>query len=167
MLINHTDPLLHRSNTMVSDDELADNCKALQPILGLMYTTMSTYNALGISACQIGFDKTMFMMNINNQTKICINPEMIAANLKMGLAKEGCLSFHSLFLTVRRPIAVAVRYFDETGKQVTEQLDDLEARVFLHEFDHINGICFTDRVSKLQLDIGLRKQTKLTKGSNK
>lgn len=167
MLINHTDPLLHRSNTTVSEDELVDNCKSLQPILGLMHDTISKYNALGVSACQIGFDKTMFMMNVNGKIKVCINPEMIAANLKMELGREGCLSYPSLFLTVRRPIAVAVRYIDQTGKQITEQLDNLEARVWLHEFDHTCGICFTDRVSKLKLDMGLRKQTKLTKGNNK
>lgn len=163
MLINNKDPLLHRPSEKVSEEERSNHCKQLQPILGLMADILDKNQALGISACQIGFDKAMFIIDVNGERRVCINPEIVAANLQMSLFKEGCLSFPGLNLVVRRPAAVAVRYFNHYGKEITEKLEELTARVWLHEFDHLNGICFTDRVGKLKFDMALKKQAKRNK----
>jgi peptide deformylase len=167
MLINQNDPLLHRQSSKVTEADLADQCKLLKPIISIMFAELYRYDALGISACQLGFDKSLFIMSVEGEERVCINPEMIAANLTMSLGKEGCLSFRGLSLNVQRPIAVAVRYHNHDGVEITEKLEGMKARVFLHEFDHLQGICFTDRVGKLKLDMAKKKQAKRLQGVNK
>ena len=76
---------------------------------------------------------------------------------------EGCLSFPNLFLYVQRPDKVDVNYLDIDGKNVKMLLQDFEARIFLHEFDHLEGITFDTRVSKFKLQLAREKQRKLEK----
>jgi peptide deformylase len=76
---------------------------------------------------------------------------------------EGCLSHPDLFLTVKRPRGIVAKYLDINAKECTIELYDIDARCFLHEYDHLNGIEFTDRVSKLKLDRAKKKRQKLNK----
>lgn len=167
MLVNENDPLLHRLSTKVSESELENQCKALKPMISILLAELNRGNAWGISACQLGFDKAMFVMSVDNEDRVCINPEILAASVEMVLLKEGCLSFPGLYLMVKRPAGVAVRYHNHDGYQITERLEGMNARVFLHEFDHLIGTCFTDRVQKLKLDLAKRKRDKRQKGSKK
>ena len=72
-----------------------------------------------------------------------------------------CLSFPNLWLKVPRHNKITAMYLDNTGKQCIIELEGIDARCFQHELDHLNGVCFTDGISKLKLDIALRKQRKL------
>lgn len=159
-LINSSNPILHRTSKLVDETLLEDNAKGIQPVISLLIQKITEHNALGISACQIGIDMAVFVTQVDNITKVCINPQIVAASAEMSKEDEGCLSYPGLWLKVNRPNSVVVRYINETGKEVTEQLDDLHARVWLHEYDHTQGICFVDRVSKLTKDIAIRKQLK-------
>ena len=90
----------------------------------------------------------------------CFNPKILDESHKKVLMDEGCLSFPGLWLKVNRPEAIEVEYEDVHGSKTTAMMYGLEARIFLHEYDHMEGKDFTDRVSKLKLDIAKRKQKK-------
>jgi len=76
---------------------------------------------------------------------------------------EGCLSHPDLYLTVKRPKQLVAKYLDNTAKECKIELYDIDARCFLHEYDHLQGIEFTDRVSKLKLAMAYKKRNKRTK----
>lgn len=166
-LVPSTAEILHRPTKAVEDAEFQNDSAALKPIAALLIQELYKQRALGISACQIGIDKSMFVMDVDGKLKVCINPYIVAAQAEMSLGKEGCLSFPDLMLTVQRPASVIVKYRDIDGREVSEQLENLEARVWLHEFDHTQGICFTDRVSKMKLDLAQKKKEKLLRKKQK
>ena len=77
---------------------------------------------------------------------------------------EGCLSFPELWMKVKRPAGVVVRYQDVTGKEIEDTLMGLQSRVFLHEYDHLIGITFDQRVGDLTLKMAKDKRKKFLKG---
>jgi peptide deformylase len=88
------------------------------------------------------------------------NPKIISVSEETQTGQEGCLSFPDLWLEVARPNQVTAEYIDKDGKERTIQLMGLDARVFLHELDHLNGVCFTNKVSPLKLALAKKKQLK-------
>ena len=117
-------------------------------------------NGIGFSANQMGFLYRVFAMNIGNQTTFYYNPEILNDESPSALFKEGCLSFPELYINVKRPEAITVRYQDRNGQVHIEEMSGITARCFQHELDHLNGVCFTDRVSKLTLDMAKKKRAK-------
>ena len=160
MLVEKNNTILHKASTQVGPELLADNGRGLKPIASLLIEQLSKHQAVGVSACQIGIDLAMFAVDVDHIVKVCVNPQIVAASSDMEKGLEGCLSFPDLWLKVNRPAAVVVRYLNIDANEVTEQLDGFMARAWLHEFDHTNGICFTNRVSKLSLDMANRKLNK-------
>jgi peptide deformylase len=75
--------------------------------------------------------------------------------------KEGCLSWKGLCLNIARPTAIKVRFATPDGNVETHSFTGMTARCFQHEMDHLDGIMFVDKVSKLELDIAKRKARKL------
>lgn len=161
ILVQKNNPILHKPAELIDDTEFFNQSVTLKPVASLLIKTLYEEKALGVSACQIGIDKSMFVMDTNNNLRVCINPTIVAAVADMSIGKEGCLSFPNLELSVKRPSSVIVKYKDIDGRDVTEQLEGMDARVWLHEYDHTQGICFVDRVSKLKLDMAKKKQQKL------
>lgn len=162
-LVKPTDAILHRPSKRLDDTFFENNGKALKPVAELLLREIAEKNAVGISACQIGIDLAVFAIITDNQPRVCANPEIVAAQAGLELGTEGCLTFPNLWLKVKRPTTIIVRYKNIDGVEVTEQLDDFPARAWLHEYDHLQGICFTNRVTKLSLDIAKRKQAKLNR----
>jgi peptide deformylase len=160
ILVASSNAILHSQTALIEDSEFAKDSAELKPIAALLIKTLYEQQAYGVSACQIGINKSMFVMDVDSKLKVCINPVIVAAVADMVLDKEGCLSFPGLQLKVKRPASVIVKYRDIDGREVTEQLDGMEARVWLHEYDHCQGVCFTDRVSKLTLDMAKKRQNK-------
>jgi len=116
-------------------------------------------DGLGISACQIGIPLRAFAMRIEQDTPfVLFNPRIVNVSEKEIPMKEGCLSFPLLFLNVRRPDAVRLRYQTETGETVTNQFIGMTARIALHEMDHMNGVVFTSRASQYETQRALRKR---------
>ena len=75
--------------------------------------------------------------------------------------EEGCLSFPLLYFKVKRPVGLVTECLDSTGKECTIELTGWNARIFGHEYDHLYGINYIDRISKLRLDMAKKKQAKL------
>ena len=80
-----------------------------------------------------------------NEVMVCFNPKIIKTSTKKSVMEEGCLSYPELFLDVVRPSEIVVKYEDEDKKIHKLNLVGLSARVFLHEYDHMEGIVFTQR----------------------
>ena len=92
-----------------------------------------------------------------------INPVIEKISEETDLRYEGCLSHPNLFLKVQRPVKLVTRFLDADAKECIIVLNNYDARVFLHEYDHLQGIEFTDRVSKLKLEMAKKKKTKREK----
>jgi len=109
---------------------------------------MFHHDGVGLSANQIGMDVRAFAMVRDieyNDVIVCFNPRIVTRGDECVWCEEGCLSFPDQFINVHRPDKIVVKYEDEDGKDHKIKLDGLAARVFLHEFDHLEGIVFTER----------------------
>ena len=110
---------------------------------------MFHHNGVGLSANQIGIEERAFVMMIDiesQETITCFNPRIIKESKGEVVMEEGCLSYPELFLDISRPSTIVVKYEDE-GKQIhKKQLTGYYARIFQHEYDHMEGIDFTERV---------------------
>jgi len=132
-----------------------------------MIDIMQQEGGLGLAANQVGLNAQIFVMKPvlldNKQPFEVINPVITAVSDNSESGPEGCLSYPGLWLDVRRPTAVSAKFFDKTHTERNIELYDLDARCFLHEYDHLQGITFTDRVSKLKIERARKKQQKRLK----
>ena len=92
-----------------------------------------------------------------------INPVIQKISEETSLEYEGCLSYPNLILKISRPRKLVASFLDADAKECTIELEGYDARCFLHEYDHLQGIDFTDRVSKLKLDMAKKKKAKIEK----
>ena len=141
-LIPSEDPLLHKKIKKCSYD--LDRSK-------LSYTlneNMFHHNGVGLSANQIGIEERVFVMMINiesQETITCFNPRIIKESKDEVVMEEGCLSYPELYLEISRPSSIIVKYENEGKDIFKRRLDGFIARVFQHEYDHMEGIDFTQR----------------------
>ena len=109
---------------------------------------MFHHEGCGLSANQIGMNIRAFAMLRDieyNDVIVCFNPRIISRSNDCVWCEEGCLSFPDQFINVHRPDKIIVKYEDEDGKDHKISLSGFASRVFQHEFDHLNGIDFTQR----------------------
>ena len=140
----------------------------LKEFVDKMFETMKKYGGIGLSANQVGKPYRMFVMgahpNISKGKKwVCINPKITNVTKDLIRYKEGCLTFPFLFLDIERPQDISVEYLDENLEKKEEHMTGIVARCFQHEFDHMQGIVFTEHVSKLKLDMAMKKRDKQIK----
>jgi peptide deformylase len=128
-----------------------------------MFETMYQASGVGLAAPQIGKSLRMFVVDSGpleeedgeegeGFKRVFINPEILEMEGEEWPFEEGCLSIPGVRADVSRPFQVTIRYFDENWEEHTETLEDMPARIVLHEYDHIEGVLFTDYVK------GLKKQ---------
>ena len=135
-----------------------------QEIKDNLIETMQHYEGIGLSANQVGVMERVFVMYNHVETKqiiACFNPKIIKEGEEKVLIDEGCLSFPGLWVKVNRPETIEVEYEDENGEKVQRELYGLQSRIFQHEYDHMEGSNFTEKVSKLKLDMAIKKQKKM------
>ena len=114
----------------------------------VLIDNMIHHNGIGISANQIGIWERAFAMIRdveNNEVMVCFNPRIIKSYTEEVEMEEGCLSYPELFLKIKRPDKIVVKYEDEDKKTHKMKLEGLASRVFQHEYDHMEGIDFTQR----------------------
>ena len=114
----------------------------------ILIDNMIHHNGIGISANQIGIWERAFAMVRdleNNEVMVCFNPRIIKSYSEEVEMEEGCLSYPELFLKIKRPDKIVVKYEDEDKKTHKMKLQGLASRVFQHEYDHMEGIDFTQR----------------------
>lgn len=129
-------------------------------LAGQMFKRMTDLGGVGLSANQLGLDYRMFVMGVQEFRYYVFNPTIISTSKEEWLFEEACLSFPGFSLTLSRPREINVSYQNEYGEIVVQKLDGLQGRVFLHEYDHMEGTNFLMRASKFKLDYELRKWKK-------
>ena len=141
-LIKSDDPLLH--NRIDSCSYNLDRNFLSRTLI----ESMIHHNGVGLSANQIGISERAFVMIRDieyNEIIVCFNPRIIKTYSEKVEMEEGCLSYPDEFIEVERSETVVVKYEDENKVDHKIKLEGFAARVFLHEFDHMQGINFTQR----------------------
>ena len=130
--------------------------------------SMEHYQGIGLSANQIGIMERVFVMYSDvkkRETITCFNPEIVTQSDTEIIMDEGCLTFPGLWLKVKRPDSIEVQYEDKTGEMQHQAMFGLECRIFLHEYEHMEGTDFTEKVSKLRLERAKKRLSKMMKKS--
>lgn len=123
--------------------------KKLTKLLNDMYDTMIEFDGVGLAAPQIGINKQIAIVDIDDEsgTIELINPEILETNGEQN-GVEGCLSFPGLYGEVSRPYYVKVKAQNRKGKSFVIEAEDYLARAIQHEIDHLHGVLFTSKVSR-------------------
>lgn len=125
-----------------------------------MRDLMCERRGLGLAAPQCGISTRMFILGDfqNKETVAAVfNPKIVDIIGEDTMYEEGCLSYPGMFIKIKRPSAIRVRYTNQHGTTDTIQFNGLTARVFLHELDHLNGITFLDKANKFHIEKAKRK----------
>jgi len=141
-LIPNTHPILHEKMKPCSED--LDR----REMSRILKENMIHYEGVGLSANQIGISERVFVMILHMETQeiiTCFNPRIIKKYNDDVWFEEGCLSFPDEIINIQRPNRIVVKYEDEDKKEHKIKLEGFAARVFQHEFDHLEGIDFTQR----------------------
>lgn len=117
-------------------------------------------NALGVAANQIGVPYRIFAMRGAPENFVCFNPRVVASSEEEVVLEEGCLSYPNLLVKVKRPQHVRVRFAGPNGETFTQQFTGLSARVFQHEYEHLEGKRFFDNANKYHRDQAFRRLKK-------
>ena len=156
----------------------------LKELISNMWETMYAAKGVGLAAPQIGLSIRLFVIDatpffddenmddfelnsIKNFKKVFINPKIINENGSLWEFNEGCLSIPEIREDVSRRSKIIIEYFDENFQFHRLELSGLAARVVQHEYDHIEGILFTDHISSLKKRLIKRKLNNISSGSIK
>lgn len=163
-IVIYGDPVLREVSEEVEkfDQELKD-------LVSDMIDTLKDANGLGLAAVQIGVLKRVFIVDISalditKKLTVFINPEIIESD---GTAEfeEGCLSFPGIYQKISRPSKVKVKAYDLEGEPFEMVIDGITARAILHEYDHLEGKLFIERMSPLSKTMIKGKLKKLSAAS--
>jgi len=157
-LLPDTAPILRETIAPIDVEQLG--VENLRELAALLHSTRRANRAVGLAANQVGIKARMFVMGNEALEFTCINPEIVDTNETEILYEEGCLTFPSLRLKIKRPATVKVKYLDENLALKEHEFKGIFARCFQHELDHLNGITFTEKVSKLALIMAKKKVNK-------
>ena len=121
----------------------------IQETIKKMRMAIKKEKGIGLSANQIGLDLNVFVAQVKNKFYAIFNPLIIARSEEESVVEEGCLSVPKVFGNVSRSEKIVLEGYDRNGKKIKIKAWGLLARVFQHEFDHLNGKIFIDRTKDL------------------
>jgi peptide deformylase len=164
-IVKYGDPILERKSARVEkfDDEFRQLCAD-------MFVSMYAANGVGLAAPQIGMGIQVSVIDTTNGKNpegkiVIVNPEIIHAEGEQR-EEEGCLSLPGFRANVVRPLYVTVRAQDAYGNQFEMRGEQMLARAFCHEIDHLHGILFIQHVSMLKRDLIKRRIRKMRKAGD-
>ena len=168
-IITVPDPVLKQTAQEVSkvDDDLRAQ-------FDKMYATMRQAPGIGLAANQVGLLNRVFVMHVDTNREdeddfkdtgpvFLANPEIIWKSEETSVLEEGCLSIPGQYAEVERPAKVRVKYLDYEGAEKEMEGSGLIAHVIQHELDHLNGVLFTDYLSRLKRNMMIKRVRKLVK----
>jgi len=137
-----------------------------------MFETMYHAQGIGLAAPQIGKSLRMFIADaapledeeIGDWKQVFINPQITEEYGDDWVFEEGCLSIPNIREDVMRPEKLKIHYFDENWEEHEEEYEGMQARIIQHEYDHIEGILFTDHLSAFKKRLLKSKLTNISKG---
>lgn len=153
------DEILRKKSEKVEiiDDELRE-------VLDNMVETMLDAPGVGLAAPQVGINKMFFVFGIEkDEIRKVINPEILQNSQEIIDFEEGCLSIPGVYKNVQRPEKIKVKYQNEKGEFIQEELDGYLARIFQHEYDHLVGELFVDKIGPVAKKLVANKLKKLKK----
>ncbi len=153
-LVEPTDEVMNKSPQRFNFDTDGESAFGVADVL---FERMKQLGGVGLSANQVGLDMSVFVMGLGELKIAVFNPIIIKYSKEEELFNEGCLSYPGIMLAINRPTKITATYQDETGKFIEQEFNGLTARIFQHEYDHMNGTDFTKRVSKFKLDFAKKK----------
>ncbi|MFT4032027.1 MAG: peptide deformylase [Siphonobacter sp.] len=177
-IVAYGDPILRKPTEDIPQDasinlpELVDN----------MFETMYKASGVGLAAPQVGLSLRLFVVDgtpiidgeeedsedfdpsLVNFKKAFINPEILEEEGEEWAYEEGCLSIPGIRAEVSRPEKITIRYYDLDWKEHEEEYEGIAARIIQHEYDHIEGILFTDHLQPLKRTLLKKKLSNITKG---
>ena len=146
----------------------------LKKLIDDMFLTLDEASGVGLAAPQIGKNIRLFIVDgtelaedypeCQDFKKVFINPEIIEESAEDSTFAEGCLSLPGISENVIRPASITIRYMDENFTEHTETYDGFAARIIQHEYDHLEGHVFTDRISPIRRQFVKTKLTNIAKG---
>jgi len=175
-IVAYGDPVLRKVAKDITQDY-----PNLDKVLENMWETMYGASGVGLAAPQVGMPIRIFLVDtspfaddesftpeeqkeLSTFKKAFINAHIVEENGEEWAFNEGCLSIPNVREDVFRPEEVTIKYCDENFKEVTETYTGLMARVIQHEYDHIEGVLFTDKISSLKKRLIKGKLTNISKG---
>ncbi|MDR6301418.1 peptide deformylase [Mesonia maritima] len=175
-IVAYGDPVLKKKAKDIPEDY-----PQLQELIDNMWETMYNAHGVGLAAPQIGKSIRLFLVDaspfsededltdeeseqLKTLKKAFINPQILEETGDEWAFNEGCLSIPEVREDVFRKPEITIEYFDENFNKKTETYDGLAARVIQHEYDHIEGILFTDKLSSLKKRLIKSKLQKISKG---
>ncbi len=124
--------------------EITDEIRAL---IRDMFDTMVAEDGVGLAAPQVGKNLRLFVVKADDGIeRAFINPQIIATSQELVSYEEGCLSIPKIYEEVVRPEKITVQALNERGRRITLDADGFLARVIQHEYDHLDGVLFIDRI---------------------
>ncbi|MFR9651038.1 MAG: peptide deformylase [Rikenellaceae bacterium] len=158
-------------------EEIDSNYPDLKRLIEDMFVTVEACSGVGLAAPQIGKNIRMFIVDctpwgedhpeLQDYKRVFINPEIYEESEENELFEEGCLSLPGIHENVRRPSSIRMTYLDENFEEHDEEFTGLPARVIQHEYDHIDGLVFTDHLSPLRRNLLKSKLQTMAKGRYK
>ena len=152
--------------------EIDDSIRAT---LADMFETMYAARGIGLAAIQVGIEKRLVVIDLQEPEEeggdpvrkpiAFVNPELLWVSEETSRYNEGCLSIPDQYAEVERPARCRVKWLDGDGNPHEEEMDGLMATCIQHEIDHLNGVLFTDHISKLKRDMLMKKLAKMRKAA--
>lgn len=148
--------------------------KETKRVIKNLIDSMRHHNLIGMAAPQIGeslrifvteFNKTQYRNEKNDQLRVYINPKIIWSSKKQIVIYEGCgsVAYAQLFAPVKRPEVIIIEAYDEKGNKFQLETGGMLARVIQHEYDHLNGIEFTEKITDIKKIMSAGEYNKLVK----
>jgi len=161
-VVKYPDPVLARPGAPVTVFDAA-----LKTLVAEMFESMYVAQGIGLAAPQISLSQRLTVIDVSFKKNpkdrlVLINPEIVETRGKQ-VEEEGCLSLPDIREKVQRAAWVKVKAQNERGEWFEVEGEELLARALLHEIDHLNGVLFIDRISRLKRELVLRKIRKMQK----
>ncbi|MBN1797385.1 MAG: peptide deformylase [Spirochaetales bacterium] len=138
-------------NSLLNEESQAVNDidKELNEFIKQMFHKMYEGKGIGLAAVQVGRLVRVFITHLpKDKPRVFINPEIVSTSIEENKFEEGCLSLPNLYSEIKRPEFVKIQAMNEKARHFVFEADDLLARVIQHEYDHLNGVLFIDKVTK-------------------
>ena len=145
-IVTYPNPILEKKSLPIKNPTALE----IKQLITEMTKVMRAHDGLGLAAPQVGQNLRLFLTEVNHELLVFINPKIQKVSGDLIRLEEGCLSFPGKFLPVVRPNKVKIKFTDQVGRKQNLKAEGLLARVIQHEFDHLEGVLFTQRAESEQ-----------------
>ena len=152
-LVKPEDPILHKVPAPYVFEDYEDTTELFA---NLMFDRMQELKGMGLAANQVGVNTQFFTMGVDVLRIDVFNPKIVSMSGQV-TTEEGCLTYPGIFLQIKRPLNIGVEFQNVKGELVKMNLTGLTARIFLHEYDHLMGKTFKEKVSNLKWSLANKK----------